>query len=75
MSEIKQKRDDIEKRLREHDAARKLIKAELLALRHVCQHADSESWTHHDYGGGSDNYWVCKDCGLQKCNGRVGNYV
>jgi len=62
---------DICKRLKEHDAARKLIEGELLALRHICQHEHTRTWNHHDYGGGSDHHWHCDDCGLHKIDGRV----
>ncbi len=51
MTTISDKREDIEKRLREHDAARKLIEAEMLALQHVCPHTNCQSW---------------KDCGLRR---------
>jgi transposase-like protein len=57
--EIKRKRRKIEQRLKEHDAARKLIEAEMDALQHVCPHKNSK--TGRDYDGGSS--WYCSDCG------------
>lgn len=65
-SSIRERREAIQQRLKEHDAARLLIEAELLALRHVCPHADVETYKNYDYGGGCDLHWHCKDCGLKK---------
>lgn len=63
---IAKQRAKIEQRLKEHDAARKIIEAELLSLQHACPHKNVRQWTHHDYGGGSDRHWNCDDCGLHK---------
>lgn len=65
-SEIREKREHIDRRLREHDAARKIIEAELLALRHICQHPNGV--TTHDSGWGRmpSNDFRCPDCGLTR---------
>jgi len=63
---IKKRHDDIARRLKEHDAARKLIEAEMMALQHVCDHKNVKEWNHHDYGGGCDHHWVCQDCGKSR---------
>jgi hypothetical protein len=60
---IKERHEDIAKRLRKHDAARKVLEGELLALQHECEHPNMESWVHYDYGGGSDHNTSCPDCG------------
>lgn len=65
-SQIKSKADRIRQRLKEHDGKRKIIEAELLALQHACPHTDVDEWDHHDYGGGHDHHWLCKNCGLQR---------
>lgn len=41
--QISEKREAIQQRLAEHDAARIPIEAELKALRHICQHPNMES--------------------------------
>lgn len=63
---IKERHDDIIRRLREHDAARKLIEAELLALQHVCPHEKAHQWHDSGWGRMPSDYWQCRDCGLQK---------
>lgn len=64
--EIRTRRKLVEARLKAHDAARKIIEAELEGLQHVCPHKYVETWKHYDYGGGCDHHWQCKDCGLQR---------
>lgn len=66
--EIREKQSDIKQRLAAHDAARKLIEAELLALRHVCQHENVDQWSDSGWGRMPSDYWLCKDCGLSKSN-------
>jgi hypothetical protein len=44
-----------------------ILKAELAFLQSVCDHPNKRSWTHHDYGGGSDYHEACDDCGLHTC--------
>jgi hypothetical protein len=71
MVKIKDKYVKIIDKLKRHDAKRKLIEAELLALQHVCPHENVKEW---DDGGGyggpswSSHYWDCADCGLRKIN-------
>jgi len=66
MNEIHEKYKSIAGRLKSHDAARKLIEAELLALQHICPHTNYEEWTDSGWGRMSSNEWYCKDCGLRK---------
>lgn len=61
--EIKAKRAEIANRLKAHDAARKLIEAEVLALQHVCEHPKAR-WVPDTFGDGSS--WHCPDCGLNR---------
>lgn len=66
---IKKKRSRIEQRLKEHEAKKKIIEAEMLALQHVCPHNNVKEWDDGGGYGGSDwssHYWVCQDCGKQK---------
>ena len=65
--EIKKKRQEVEMRLRVHDAQRKSIEAELEVLRSTCTHPKLKTWTHHDYAGGSDYNESCEDCGYRTC--------
>ncbi len=67
--EIRAKRKDIDKRLREYDAGRKLIEAERLALQHGCDHPRMTSYNDGGGYGGPDfasTYYDCPDCGYHK---------
>jgi hypothetical protein len=67
--EIKKSRIEIEGRLREHDANRKTIEADLLRIQHICLHPNATSYNDGgSYGGPSfaSTYWNCPDCGLKK---------
>ena len=66
MTDIPAKRTEIEQRLKENQAERMIIEAELLGLQHVCQHKNVRKWKHHDYAGDTDLHWHCDDCGLHK---------
>lgn len=61
--ETYKKRRDIQRRLREHDGARKLIEAELLALQHVCEHPNLRSWHDSGWGRMPSDHTQCDDCG------------
>jgi hypothetical protein len=63
--DISTKRQDIKQRLKLHDAARKLIEAELLGLQHICEHPNAKKWNDGDIRG-STNYFQCPDCGLDR---------
>jgi len=62
MSETLEKAKDAKRRLREHDARRKVIEAELLAIQHACEHPNAKTWSAMDYGGFSTQYFECPDC-------------
>lgn len=64
--QIRSRVEKARQKIREHDAKRKVIEAQLLALQHACPHEDTETWDHYDYGGGCDTHWKCKICGLEK---------
>ena len=66
MLSTKERKQKIEAELKKHDAKRLLIEAKLKALQHACPHTNAKGHTHYDYGGGSDYYWNCPDCGLNK---------
>ena len=62
--EIRAKHKEVRARLKEHDAARKLIEGELKFIQHICEHPNMEKW--HDSGWGrmpSDEF-RCPDCGV-----------
>lgn len=66
---IRQRRKTIEDKLRKHDAARKIIEAELLALQHECEQRRGKTWSDGGGYGGPDwltTYFDCPDCGLHK---------
>ncbi len=63
------KREKLEKKLKDHDAKRKIIEGELLALQHACPHKNVSEWNDGGgYGGPSfaSDYWKCRDCGKMK---------
>lgn len=62
----REKYEDIAKRLREHDGARKLIEAELLSLQHICLHPNKKTIGGRDYSGVYDSTTSCPDCGYVK---------
>lgn len=66
MDDISTRRKEIEQKLKEHDAKRMIIAAELSALRYVCPHTNAREWDHRDYTGDVDHHWVCDDCGLRR---------
>ena len=68
MNSLRKLRLDVERRLKEHDAARLVIEGELLAIQHACQHKHVREWNSTDYKCETDHYWVCEDCGLRKRN-------
>lgn len=68
--EIKTKMADVKARLTQHDAARKLIEAEGVYLRHLCPHTKAKEWESTDYSGHYDQHWKCLACGKEKCNGK-----
>lgn len=53
-------------KLKEHDAKRKIIEAELAYVQALCPHPNAKGQTYRDYGGGSDYEWYCPDCRLKK---------
>jgi len=63
-AEISSKYKDAQKRLKAHDATRKLIEGEIKMLQHICEHPNIERWKSYDYGGGCDLNEECKDCGF-----------
>lgn len=63
---VADRRKDIQRRLKEHDAARKPIEAELLALQHVCDHANAKTWHDDGWGRMPSTEWECPDCGLRR---------
>lgn len=66
---IKKKYLRITEQLKKHDAKRKIIEAELLALQHLCPHDNVKEWDDGGGYGGPDwnsHYWHCQDCGKQK---------
>lgn len=65
VGEIKAKHDDVKRRLKEHDAARKLIEGELLYLQHVCEHPNMKRWHDSGWGRMSSDEFQCPDCGLR----------
>jgi hypothetical protein len=65
--EIKQKWEDVSKRLRMHDAARKLLEAEVLSLQHICEHPNMKRWSKCNYSGDTTSYEQCPDCGFRSC--------
>lgn len=65
-AEIQRKREDIEERLRHHDAHRKIIEAEKKALQHICEHPNLEKWTDSGWGRMPSQEEKCPDCGYRK---------
>lgn len=63
---IIQRRIDIQKRIKKHQAQGLVLDAEMEGLQLECEHPNIKKWTHHDYGGGSDRHEECKDCGMHK---------
>ena len=48
-----------------HDAARRIIECELLALQHECQHSNLKTWSDSGWGRMSSTERSCPDCGLR----------
>lgn len=55
----------ISDRLRSHDAKRKIIEGELLALRHECQHPNLKTWRDSGWGRMPSTESKCPDCGYR----------
>lgn len=54
--------DEVGQRLKEHDANRKLIEADLLRLQHICPHR--KTWSDGgSYGGPDFASTYCEACG------------
>ncbi len=66
MSDIAGRHKEISDRLRKHDAERKKIEGELLALRHECEHPRMETWHDSGWGRMPSTEHHCPDCGLRK---------
>lgn len=54
---------DIKDRLKKHDAARKVIEGELLALQHECDHPNIKVWHDSGWGRMPSTGRYCPDCG------------
>lgn len=67
IKEIKDKRKVLEAREKELKKQEKILQAEFDFLQSICEHPNKETWTHYDYGGGSDYNEKCKDCGMHTC--------
>jgi hypothetical protein len=63
---IRERFEEIAERHAEARAAVIAIEGELKGLQHICKHPNADSWTSHDYGGGSTDYFKCPDCGYEK---------
>lgn len=57
---------DISSRLKKHDAARKIIEGELLALQHECSYPKMKVWHDSGWGRMPSTEKHCPDCGLWK---------
>lgn len=69
-AEIQQKSSSITARLiqldAEHLTARKIIEAELLGLRHICQHPNMKVEHSNTWGRWESTDYHCPDCGFTK---------
>lgn len=63
---INERHKNIADRLLKHDAARKIIEGELLALRHECQHPNMEVTHSNTWGRFESTDYNCPDCGLRR---------
>ena len=66
MATITERHKDISDRLRKHDAARKIMEGEMLALQHECDHQNMKTWHDSGWGRMPSTEQHCPDCGLHK---------
>ncbi len=68
IASIRKRRKELEKQLKKLDGQRNVLNAQLKALRLECDHPNLKEGSYTDYGGFSNNYRQCPDCGLDEEN-------
>jgi hypothetical protein len=66
MNGIRERYDVARRKLRQHDAARKILVAEIEAIQAECEHPNGSSTQCGDYDGSKYTRFSCPDCGLEK---------
>ncbi len=65
-AQIAKKYKIVKDKLCKHDAQRKIIEADLLALQHQCEHPNGKSEYDSGWGRMSSTDFNCPDCGFFK---------
>ena len=63
---IKARRKKLEEKEKKLKLQMKLLEAQFEFLYSTCEHPNKRTWTHTDYGGGSDLHEHCDDCGWHR---------
>lgn len=64
LEQIQTKLKELELRDKQLKKEAKILEAEKQFLQSICEHPNKRTWTHYDYGGGSDRHEHCDDCGF-----------
>lgn len=64
---IPERRVAAEQAIREAEGELLIARAMLTAVQTACPHPNGTRTRHTDYGGGTDTYFSCPDCGMSKC--------
>lgn len=65
INEIRARHVDLAGQLKEHDAKRKLIVAEMKYIQDLCDHPNKDEWTNGHYDGSTSFNIECPDCGYR----------
>lgn len=59
---MKEEVDKLKQQIKEHDAKRKILVAQLKYYQDICEHPNMKRWVSGSYDGSTDAHSHCPDC-------------